>query len=135
MSPSKSEFDYMRVEERDGGVVVRFTVPVLSEEINLEHLGHELFALIDRSNCRKLAVDMKGVRYLTSSGLGKLITLHRKMHRQQGVVVFCDIEESVLEILRSSRLNTYFRIVANLDAALAELAGAPDADGAEKDPA
>lgn len=121
MSSSKSDYDYMQVEQRDDAYIVRFTVPLLSEEINLEQMGYELFALIDRIACRKLAVSLRGVKYMTSSGLGKLITLHRKMHRQQGVVVFCDIEEPVHDILRSSKLNTYFRIVDNLDTALSEL--------------
>lgn len=126
MPVSLSEFEptYLRVQQRDDAVIASFTVPRLSDEYNLEQLGHELFALVEQYGCRKLVVSLQGVNYLTSSGIGKLITLHRKMHRQQGAVIFCDIHEAVDDILRTSKLTTYFHVVADADAAVAALQGA-----------
>ena len=126
MSHGQPEFQYLEVELRDDACVARVNVPCLSEEINLEQIGHELFSLVDQRACRKLAVSLRGVQYMTSSGIGKLITLHRKMHRQNGSVIFCEIEQAVDDILRSSKLNTYFHIVPELDAALCEFSGAAD---------
>ena len=59
-------------------------VELLTEDVNLEQFGHELFALVEQFGCRRVVVNLKEVRMVTSAGLGKMITLHRKMHRHQG---------------------------------------------------
>src|SRR5207249_2591595 len=117
MPLNEFESAYLSVSERDNAVVAGFNVPRLTEDFNLEQLGHELFALVEQYGCRKLVVSLKLVEYVTSSGIGKLITLHRKMHRHGGQVIFCDMQKTVQEILQASKLNTYFTVAADPDAA------------------
>lgn len=111
--------EYLIVAPAEDVAVVRFTVPRLTEEINLEQLGHELCILIEQHGCRKMVVSLTGLEYLTSSGLGKLIALHRKMHRETGSVVFCDASPTVTDILHASRLDTYFHCAPDITSALA----------------
>ena len=93
----------------DGDIsIVGFTVSNLTDEENIEQLGRELFSLVDQTGCRKLVLDMGGVRYLTSSVLGKLISLHRKVHRSDGRMIICNISQGLEEIMSTSRLNRYF---------------------------
>ena len=92
------------IQEDPAATVVSVVVEWLTEDVNLEQFGHELFALVDQFGCRRLVVDLKTVKVITSSGLGKLITLHRKMHRHQGTVVFCTLQPPVEEVLQTSRL-------------------------------
>ena len=101
--------------------IVKVTVELLTEDINLEQFGHELFALVEQFGCRRLAVDLKAVKIITSAGLGKMITLHRKMHRHKGVVVYYDLQPAVEEVLRTSRLITYLSVTSNQVEALAAL--------------
>ena len=54
--------------------------------------------------------------------LGKLITLHRKLHRNQGKLVLFGLSEGVDAILRTSKLLTYFAVAENRDGAIAQLA-------------
>jgi len=117
--------EYLIVVPSDDVAVVRFTVPRLTEEINLEQLGHELGTLIDQHGCRKMVVSLSGLEYLTSSGLGKLIALHRKMHREEGVVVFCDAPPTVADILHASRLDTYFNGAPDIPAAMTAIQAGP----------
>ena len=92
---------------------------MLTEDVNLEQFGHELFALVEQFGCRRLIVDLHEVRVVTSAGLGKMITLHRKMHRHGGTVVFCQLQEAVEEVLHTSRLITYLHVAPDVAAALA----------------
>lgn len=119
-----TEFDpqYFGLRHIESVTVVTFDMPQLTEDLNIEQLGHELFALVDQYHCRKLAVSLEGVDLLTSSVLGKMITLHRRMHRQNGQLVFCELEDGVRDVLRTSRLLTYFRVVDELEDALTALA-------------
>ncbi len=110
--------NYLRVELRDGVVIVRFTTPRLSEDVNIEQVGHDLAALVDQYGARKMVVLLSGITYLTSSALGKLITLHRKMHRAEGFVAFARPEPTVAEILSASKLDTYLKVCPTLEAAI-----------------
>lgn len=120
---SLSEFSpkYLRLEQVGDRVIVRVAVELLTEDVNLEQFGHELFALVEQFGCRRLVVDLEEVRMVTSAGLGKMITLHRKMHRHSGHVAFCRVQPAVEEVLHTSRLITYLQVAPDVESALALL--------------
>jgi len=120
---SLSEFTpkYLRLEMADDVVIVGIGVEMLTEDVNLEHFGHELFALVEQFGCRRIVVNLNEVRVVTSGGLGKMITMHRKMHRHQGTVIFCNLQEAVEDVLRTSRLITYLQVAPDVPSALAAL--------------
>ncbi len=120
---SLSEFSpkYLRLEMADDVVVVSVGVELLTEDVNLEHFGHELFALVEQFGCRRIVVNLQEVRVVTSAGLGKMITMHRKMHRHQGTVIFCNLQEAVEDVLTTSRLITYLQVAPDVPSALAAL--------------
>jgi anti-sigma B factor antagonist len=127
---SLSEFTpkYLRLQPAandDDAVIVSVGIELLTEDVNLEQFGHELFALVEQFGCRRLVVNLQEVRVVTSAGLGKMITLHRKMHRHEGHVIFCHVQKDVDEVLKTSRLNTYLTIAVDIDAALAALPALP----------
>ncbi len=100
-------------------VVAHLELCDLSEKINLDRLGRELFALVEQKGCRRLVVHLGPVRIVAAAALGKLISLHRKMRRLHGQLLFCHVHPQVTDILRASHLHTYLQIVPDLDAALA----------------
>ena len=118
MTPSEFVPRYLSLDRRDGLVVARIRVATLTEDMNLEQFGHELFALVEQMGCRKLVVDMQEVLMVTSAGLGKMIALHRKMHRLEGAVSFCHVQPAVEDVLRTSRLITYLKVQPDVDAAV-----------------
>ncbi len=118
---------YLKLQEHGDVLVAGFTMRMLNDEENIEQLGQELFSLVEQYNWLKLALDLSNVEYLTSSVLGKLITLHRKLHRSQGRLVLFGLSPGVDTILRTAKLLTYFTVADSRDAAVAELANAPAA--------
>ena len=112
---------YLAVERDRDVTIARFTVPRLTEEENIEQLGHELALLTEKSDHRKVALDLSGVELLTSSALGKIITLHRKLHRSDGRLVLCNLSPQVREVMRVSRLIDYFKTAEDVPAAVAAL--------------
>ncbi len=120
---SLSEFTpkYLRLEIAEDAVIVGVGVELLTEDVNLEHFGHELFALVEQFGCRRIVVNLQEVRVVTSAGLGKMITMHRKMHRHQGTVIFCNLQEAVEDVLTTSRLITYLQVAPDVPSALAAL--------------
>ncbi|MBM84335.1 MAG: hypothetical protein CMJ78_27590 [Planctomycetaceae bacterium] len=91
-------------------IIVRFDVPRLNDEENIEMLGEELFSLVQNYHCRKMVINLATVNYLTSSVLGKLITLHRRLHRNDGRMVICELQPTVEDLMSTSKLLTYFNV-------------------------
>ena len=118
-----SEFrpTYLTIEQRDDVVVAAFNVTHITDEENIEQLGQELFALVDQFACRKVIVSLGIVEYVTSSVLGKIISLHRRLHRCDGQLVICDIGETVSDILTTSNLIDYFRVSDSVESAMSNL--------------
>lgn len=112
---------YISVEPRDDAACVSVTPTHLTDEMNIELLGRELFALVEQFGVRKVAVSLRNVQHASSAALGKLITLHRKLHRSGGMLVLCDVGEEMRDILRASRLLNYFNTAANFDSAVQTL--------------
>lgn len=102
------EAHYFRFESVDEIVVARCTISNLSDEENIEAVGQELLTLITKYECRELIVDLGEVEYMTSSMVGKLIRVHRQLHREGGKLVICNLNPTVDDILRTSKLLTYF---------------------------
>lgn len=118
---------YLYLEHRGPVVVAELNVAMLSDEINLDECGQQLFDLVEQQGFRKLVVNLRNVQYMTSSGIGKLIALHRKMHRKQGWLVLSELQPRVQTILQTSNLLSYFRLAAGIEEAVALLQNPPEA--------
>lgn len=112
---------YLRFQQTDNLLEAEFTVSSLTEDLNIDQLGQELFTLLDRSGCLRMIVSLEQVDYVTSAALGKLITLHRRLHRQEGRLVLYGVHGSVTDVLETSRLLDYFHIADDREAALAQV--------------
>ena len=120
---SLSEFSpaFMTLEERGPVVVAHISRQNLSEEENIDELGQEFSILVEHYGCRHLVVDLESVSLVTSAALGKLISLHRNLHRREGRLVVCGVKGMVLEVMQTARLTDYFKMAATPDEALAVL--------------
>lgn len=120
---SLSEFKpaFMTVEERGPIVVVHISRQNLSEEENIEELGQEFTRLVEHFGCRLLAVNLQLVNLVTSAALGKLISLHRNLHRRDGRLVICGVHGMVEDVLKTARLTDYFTMAKTVDDAVTHL--------------
>ncbi len=118
MAMSEYHSDFLALEERDPAMVATITRCELTEEENIDVLGKDLLDLVDQYGCRQIIVSLQHVTYITSAALGKLITLHRRLHRKDGRLIICGAINSVKDVLRSSRLHEYFTVAEDVTSAL-----------------
>jgi len=116
--PADYQPHYITVTSDGDVTIVSFSLAELTDDENIEILGRELFYLVDQLECRKILLDMQGVAFITSSVLGKIITLHRKQSRNEGRLVLCNLEDGVIDTLKTSRLITYFETADDRSTAL-----------------
>lgn len=106
--------------EQDGAMVVRLNREQLTDDENLEQLDHELNQILGAQAGQKLVCDLTSVKYLNSSAIGKLISLHRKSIRIHSQIILCGLQPTVKEILGTSHLLQYFSISEDAEAAITE---------------
>lgn len=109
---------FLTLEDHDHTVVATITRSALSEEENIDLWGKELNDLVDQYGCRQIVVALNQVTYITSAAVGKLITLHRRLHRKEGRLILCGISGSVRDVIQTSRLHDYFTIADDVPQAL-----------------
>jgi anti-anti-sigma factor len=73
----------------------------------------------------ELIVDLSGVGFAGSAALGNFVALHRLARQNGGRLVFCNVDPTVLEVLRGSKLDALFEFAADRSAALAAVKERP----------
>ena len=72
-----------------------------------------------RAGVTKLIVDCSKIHYISSSGLGTLIRLHKRMCEGGGDVRLAAVDSTVVRILEITRLNSVFHLYTTVDEARA----------------
>ena len=99
-------------------MIATVTQSSLGEEDNIEQFAVELNQLIENCGCHWLALDLSQVKLITSSAIGKLIALHRNLHRREGCLALCGVVGFVQGVLQTANLIDYFHIQPSVDEAV-----------------
>lgn len=116
---------YFELQCDDDVAVARFVAQRLTEEDNIEQLWHEMNAIVEKLQRRRIVLDLNSVEYATSSVIGKWIMLHRKLDREGGKLVVCGVRGGLHDILSTSKLLNYFNVTDDAVAARSLCAAAP----------
>jgi anti-sigma B factor antagonist len=109
----------MTIEYVDGEVIVAtLTDEKILEESQIQALESSFLPLIEENNPIKLVVDFSQVHFLTSSVLGLLIRLSKKIYEAEGVFRLCCIQPKIYEIFKITRLDKIFEIFPSRQEAL-----------------
>ena len=118
---SPTESTYFRLNRGQQVLIVRISRKRITDEDNVDQFGESLADLVDNEGVRRMLMDVEELEYVTSSVLGKLILVHRKLDRVGGLLVFCNVGPDLDEILEATRLTTLFHIAPDAEAGRAML--------------
>jgi anti-sigma B factor antagonist len=82
-------------------------------------LRASLRAIIDNEKPKRLVVDLSRVPYIDSSGIAVLIGAMQSLEHEGGNFLLAGAQEGVQMILESARLDQYFHLFPNVEAAVA----------------
>lgn len=85
----------------------------------------------------EVVIDLLGVGYAGSAALGNFMAMHRLAKQSGGRLIFCNVDPTVFEVFRASKLDPLFTFVADRDAAVAHAqqpASTPEPDGTASAP-
>ena len=98
-----------------------FSVVTVQEERidahNSDEFKENLLRMIENGENR-IIVELKGVRFIDSSGLGALLSANKHILIKSGRLALVGIQKQVLAMFELTRLNRVFEIYADLNEAL-----------------
>lgn len=98
------------VEYEDDVTIAILTEAKILQEVDIQGLENSIMALIDQISEINLIINFCDVKFLTSSALGLLIRVLKKMHDTGGKLKLCSIDPKIFEIFTITRLDEVFDI-------------------------
>jgi len=109
------------VEYVDNTAVITFTEKRILEESDIRILEESIFSVVEQAEHINLVLDFRNVQFLSSSVLGLLIRVSKKVYEDDGQLKLCHIDSKIYEVFKITRLNKIFDIYKDLDSALGSL--------------
>jgi len=106
------------IENMKDVTVATFQDISILDAVQIDEIGEELYEQIEKKDRKKLILDFSNVKFLSSSALSVLITLHKKAVQAKGQVVLCSMRDDLKKVFEITRLDRMFTFSSNLDDAL-----------------
>ncbi len=100
-------------------VVADFTRGELKDEREILRLLDRLGTLVEKRSGVNLLLNMANVTYISSSGLGALISLYKKVAKQTGALKICCPQPDVREVIEVMHLNKIIPVFDSEEEAIA----------------
>jgi anti-anti-sigma factor len=80
----------------------------------------------------EVVVDLSGVGFAGSAALGNFVAIHRLARQRGGRLILCNVDPTVKEVLRASKLDILFEFAGDRASALLRVKEAPVAAPADQ---
>ncbi len=101
----------LQIQENDGVLVVNLAESKILDEAKIQKIGEELLEAAQRASTgKKLLVSFRGVGFMSSAMIGKLVLLHKKCKKDAIDLKLCEISPNVAEVFKIMKLNKVFDI-------------------------
>jgi len=102
------------IEAREDGdiVMISFKEERIYDESSIAAIGEELYSLVEsRPKAKEFTIDFSKTSYLSSSMLGKLISVNKKAKANNAVLSFKSMNDNVKEIFQITKIAGFFKFI------------------------
>ena len=108
----------VQIHNMDGILVAEFWDCLRLDPAPVQDIRKHYEAHVQKQGRPELVVDLSGVGFAGSAALGNFVALHRLVRQHGGRIVFCNVDPTVSEVFRASKLESLFGFESDRDAAL-----------------
>jgi anti-sigma B factor antagonist len=112
------------VEYSKNATIVAFIDEKILEETDIQALQETIMSVIEPTEHINLVLDFGNVRFLSSSVLGLLIRISKRIYEHGGQLKLCSINPKIYEIFKITRLTKTFDIYKDVEKAVESLSKA-----------
>jgi anti-anti-sigma factor len=100
------------IRETADEIIVFFTDAKIVDEAQIQEVGGGLLDICKQatSTAKRLLVDFRGIQFMSSAMIGKLVLLSKAAKQRSLDLRFANISPNVLEVFKITRLHTVFRL-------------------------
>ena len=80
-----------------------------------------LYTTVSTSEDPRFVIDLSAIHYMASSDIGALLTLKSRIDSRKGKLVLVDVDQFIVDSLRTMRINHLFTIAPDIASAIAVL--------------
>jgi anti-sigma B factor antagonist len=117
----QQELPRLSVSAEGDVTIVELTDRKILDEISISQIGERLQGLVAKCTNPKFILDFSSVGHMSSSALGMLITLHKRIREKNGQLRLSGIQAPIYEVFVITRLNEIFQICRSKEEALTTL--------------
>lgn len=99
----------LNITDKQGVTVVSFQDNAILDTLTIQHLGRELYNVVEQPRCPHLLIDFHNIRFLSSQALGVLLTLRRKADKSGVDVAFARLRPELVRVFQVTNLDKMFR--------------------------
>ena len=122
----------LRIRSVEDVTTVRFQESSILDTQLIHNIADELDQLIAVENNKKLLLDFTEVKFFSSSALGILITLGKKMAEIEGQLVICALAAELRKVFKITSLDKLFNFADDEEQAL-QMLGVTSVAGSVKE--
>ena len=112
----------IEIHDVDGILVAEFWDCLRLDPAPVQDLRGHYEAHLRKKGRPDVVVDLSGVGFAGSAALGNFVALQRLVKASGGRILFCNVDPTVAEVFRASKLESLFEFVADRPAALRVIA-------------
>ena len=112
------------VEYTKNTTVITFIEEKILEESDIQALQESIMSVVEQAKRINLILDFRNVQFLSSTVLGLLIRVSKKVYEHEGQLKLCSIIPKIYEIFKITRLTKIFDIYPDLESAAESLSPA-----------
>ncbi len=107
--------------DQSDALVISFDSAAGLNDFRNNALRDSLYDLVQSRPEPRVALDLGRIDYLSSSGVAILVGLKRRIETRQGKIVLFQVHPVVADLLKVMKLDRYFTLADDEDAAMATL--------------
>jgi anti-sigma B factor antagonist len=119
---SRAMCHYLGLRKHGAVIVIRFGEHRILDELTIKKFGEELFQVADRTDCHNLLLNFTGVVGLSSTMLGIMLMLRKKMAQKAGKLKLCQVGPEIMDVFNATKLGQLFEILGSEPQALSAFA-------------
>jgi anti-anti-sigma factor len=89
---------------------ITFNDRELLDEAVIKQLDQEIMGLVSEENLKNFLLDFSNVDFMSSSFLGLLVKLHKRVTEKKGQLKLCNIDKKIKKVFKITQLDKILNI-------------------------
>src|SRR5437762_6344156 len=94
----------VQIRDKDGIILAEFWDCLRLDPAPVQELRSRYEAHLRKKGRPEVVIDLSGVSFAGSAALGNFVALHRDARKHGGRLIFCNVDPTVREVFRASKL-------------------------------